>query len=154
MSNFPPLPHLYTYIKNPAIYLSRPSFRIIKYRRNVIVLTVLMVPEVGLEPTRYCYRQILRQRIKPETVDIIRVLLVFCYHNFSYVFIDCCFCVVLMFDGFLTKQGGFPPHLDTESHPSDSCTHSNSEQPRIYISLSTYDRLFVLHFLYFFLQLF
>lgn len=59
MSNFPALPHLYTYIKNPAIYLSRSSFRIIKYRRNVIVLTVLMVPEVGLEPTRYCYRQIL-----------------------------------------------------------------------------------------------
>ncbi len=109
MSNFPPLPHLYTYIKNPAIYLSRPSFRIIKYRRNVIVLTVLMVPEVGLEPTRYCYRQILRQRINPETVDIIRVLLVFCCHNLSYVFIDCCFCVVLIFDGFLTKQGGFPP---------------------------------------------
>ena len=54
MSNFPALPHLYTYIKNPAIYLSRSSFRIIKYRRNVIVLTVLMVPEVGLEPTR-CY---------------------------------------------------------------------------------------------------
>ena len=133
MSNFPALPHLYTYIKNPAIYLSQSSFRIIKYRRNVIVLTVLMVPEVGLEPTRYCYRQILRQCINPKTVDIIRVLLVFCCHNFSYFFIDCCFCVVLIFN----KTGRLSTPLLLPA--GDSRTYGNNKQPHIYISLSTCD---------------